>query len=1436
MPVTLNQLGTFATGVFDESAAEIVAHDPTTQRLFVVNGNTSSIDVLDINDPANPVLLSLIDLTPFGAGANSVAVQDGIVAVAVEAINTQDPGLVVFFDVNGNLLNQVQVGALPDMLTFTPDGTRVLVANEGEPGDGSPLVSGGFEEGLAGWTPTGDAVLATNTFGRGPVEGDSQAFLSTATNEVIGLDANFNPVAGGTAVPAANLPPNLVNVILPNTIEGSSLTQTFTATAGETLTFSYNFLTNETVGQNADPNFNDYAFISIEGATEVVNEVLADTTASFNPISNLDSFEQYEFFNETGFETFSYTFQTTGQFTLGVGVADVGEFTTVSGLLVDDFSLSNDPEGSISVVDLAGGVAGATVTNLDFNAFNGREEELRNRGVRIFPGVTVSQDVEPEYIAVAPDGNTAFVTLQENNAFAVLDLTNNTVQDILPLGFQNYSRGPATLQQFEFPTLPVLGTTPGGQQILLGGLSGLFFAGTAANGNLQFVTVPDRGPNGEPTDTDGDGQDERPFVLPDYQARVVRFELNEATGAIENLSEIPLVRPDGVTPITGRPNIPGVDEEPVDLNGTLLTYDELGADLEGIVIAPDGSFWMVDEYRPAIYHFSTDGILINRFVPEGTAALAAQPVGTFGTESLPAEYSNRRPNRGFEAIALDTDRNILYSFIQTPLANPDRATSDNSSVIRIVGIDPATGIPVEEYVYLLEDADVRPGGRVDKIGDAVYAGDGKFFVLERDASTSPTAKKFIFEIDINSATNLLSPNAPTLPAASTLEQLTPDQLAASGIRPVNKIKIANLPSLGYQAGDKPEGLALLPDGRLAVLNDNDFGLLDQPIPIDGTVPLNPNPVPVVLGLINFGEGNTLDASDADGVINLRNWPVYGLRQPDAIASFAANGSTYYITANEGDDRGEDARVADLVLDPQAFPNAAELQQDANLGRLTVSTLDGDLDGDGDYDQLFAYGGRSFTIWDEFGNLVYDSGDDLEERLAQLLPANFNSDNTENSFDTRSDNKGPEPEGLTIGIVDGRTYAFIGLERVGGVMVYDITEPTTPQFVEYINNRDFSGDPAAGTAGDLGPEGLTFIAAEDSPNGQPLLAVGNEVSGSTTLYGITEAAQPTADQILTQVGDNVFQVQGQATLLFSPEVEGGEDDPVNEYGFYTVDNAQGNIGPLAPGDTGYDQAALARSQQIFSVLTNPVGDTPTRQISFPPGALIRFYEIPASTTDAISAGQTPVDSLSLATSPTLEDNTVNFGDTSLEFETTDQQFPIGTFFQGFFPQGEIIDLDQQNGQQLEASYAVNSEAKFDNFFGLYIINDPNGGVDVDLDGVTDLLPGDAGYEQAAFGRTVLEVNLGGGSSSEGSLTLDGGLLLAPFIIANGTPDTFLAENPDNQGLDGNGPYAYFNYQAANPLGIDHFRLLGDNTFGAEDIFGGGDLDYNDLVFQVEFAVV
>jgi 2',3'-cyclic-nucleotide 2'-phosphodiesterase / 3'-nucleotidase / 5'-nucleotidase len=267
--------------------------------------------------------------------------------------------------------------------------------------------------------------------------------------------------------------------------------------------------------------------------------------------------------------------------------------------------------------------------------------------------------------------------------------------------------------------------------------------------------------------------------------------------------------------------------------------------------------------------------------------------------------------------------------------------------------------------------------------------------------------------------------------------------------------------------------------------------------------------------------NGLDASDEDNTIKIAEWPVKGMYQPDGIASYRYGRDTFLVTANEGDARdydgfAEEARVNDLNLDPVAFPDGDKLKQDTKLGRLTVTTATGDKNKDGIFEELYAFGARSFSIWDEHGKLVFDSGNDFEKIIAKRFPDFFNSDNGENNFDNRSDNKGPEPEDVTMVKIFGRVYAFIGLERIGGIMIYDVTNPYDVSFVDYFNSRDFTvptcldvdeeegcnqDDETNPDAGDLGPEIIHFIAADDSPNGKPLLAVSHEISGTTTLYEI-----------------------------------------------------------------------------------------------------------------------------------------------------------------------------------------------------------------------------------------------------------------------------------------------------------------------------------------------
>ena len=295
----------------------------------------------------------------------------------------------------------------------------------------------------------------------------------------------------------------------------------------------------------------------------------------------------------------------------------------------------------------------------------------------------------------------------------------------------------------------------------------------------------------------------------------------------------------------------------------------------------------------------------------------------------------------------------------------------------------------------------------------------------------------------------------------------------------------------------------------------------------------------------YGKG--IDASNRDDAINIQNWPVYGMYQPDAIATFKKNGQTFLLTANEGDSRdydgfSEEARVEDVVLNPYWFKNAETLQLEENLGRLKITTTMGNsFYGPEEYEFLFSYGARSFSIWKaNSGRQVYDSGEDFEQITGDLIPDYFNSNNDDNdSFDNRSDDKGPEPEAIEVGHVNGRDYAFIGLERVGGIMIYDITNPYNPKYVDYVNNRNFDADADTEQAGDLGIEDIRFVPADKSPNGKPILITGNEVSGTVTIFEIGEPGSFEESAVNQQAQLRVYPMPFTRTLNIQfPEAENG----------------------------------------------------------------------------------------------------------------------------------------------------------------------------------------------------------------------------------------------------------------------------------------------------------
>lgn len=343
------------------------------------------------------------------------------------------------------------------------------------------------------------------------------------------------------------------------------------------------------------------------------------------------------------------------------------------------------------------------------------------------------------------------------------------------------------------------------------------------------------------------------------------------------------------------------------------------------------------------------------------------------------------------------------------------------------------------------------------------------------------------------------------------------------------VKFAGPPGTTVAQDLEPEYITVAADNKKAWVSLQEANAI-------GIIDLEAMTIEVkALGFKDWGQ-YLIDYTNEDEVASFRKLPnVYGLYQPDSIASYQWNGATFIVSANEGDSRdwdaySEDIRAADII-DPDELNKtfSTELQGlydatggDDGLGRLKVTAALVDPDNDGVVEQLYAYGARSFSIWDQNVNIVYDSGDDFGRISAAILGNNFNSAHTENAGDNRSDDKGGEPEAIDVGIIEGRTYAFIAQERSGDLFVYDITNPFQATFSSHYINRDFSADfeldddldepcdTAEGVdctevplAGDLGPESIKFVPAADSPNGNPLLLIGNEVSGSVTVYQVTE---------------------------------------------------------------------------------------------------------------------------------------------------------------------------------------------------------------------------------------------------------------------------------------------------------------------------------------------
>lgn len=450
-----------------------------------------------------------------------------------------------------------------------------------------------------------------------------------------------------------------------------------------------------------------------------------------------------------------------------------------------------------------------------------------------------------------------------------------------------------------------------------------------------------------------------------------------------------------------------------------------------------------------------------------------------------------------EITAFDTDTNRLFvvnvelnelsvfdiSDLDSPQQNPSinlnaygtpNSVAISESLLAVAVEAPVKQNPGKVLLYNTENNELQQEFTVGSLPDMVtFSKDGNLIITANegepndDYTVDPYGTVSIIDLSDNSVV--------TLDFTAFSGQLT--TLESDGLRVFG-------PNATLAQDLEPEYVAVSDDSRTAwvTLQENNgiarINLVTKTI--DAIYPL---------GFKDYNHANnSIDASDRDLVKELKNWPVYGIYQPDAIVSVSINGVDYVISANEGDTRdyggfSEEVRVDDLMLDETVFPLAMDYQNEINLGRLKTTTTMGDDNNDGYHEAIYSFGARSFSIWSANGDLVYDSGNSISQETLMATPNRFNDD------DGRSDDKGAEPESVEILNIGNQRYIlFVGLERNDQVLVYDITNPTAPQFLSILSHT-----------GDEAPEGLLVVPSKDSPNGKDLLIVSNEDSGTVTIY-------------------------------------------------------------------------------------------------------------------------------------------------------------------------------------------------------------------------------------------------------------------------------------------------------------------------------------------------
>jgi 2',3'-cyclic-nucleotide 2'-phosphodiesterase (5'-nucleotidase family) len=1248
---------------FDESASEIPAFDPITKRVFISNDANTSLEVLELSKDTNgnPALAYLfnIDLSTIGGGVNAVSVSNGLVAIAVQNSDKQANGKVAIFSTNvtanGSPLATPTVGALPDHLTFSNDGSKIVVANEGEPNDDYDNDPHGSISiiNLSGSAGTGISTNVT-TLDFTSYNSKKQMLIGKGVR-IFGNDGNVTV--------AQDLEPEYVAITEDDT-------KAF-VTLQENNAFAVVDLVNLEITEILPLGYKDWGRLGLSFDASNKDDSI---NGGYNPFPwrvlgmyQPDSVVSYNVNGKNYFVT--------------ANEGDSRDYTGYSEeVRVKDLNLSYNNTTqfpSISLTDMAKleGLKKAHISNVDPSAsFLSDIRELKSIG---------------EVTALIPEASTA-----EGNASLLMNGQSGDTQ----FPFLSNMKALATVGEFDPKTGYTLTGYPDGQAAWLEDNSTIRVA-------YQSESYATMGKETYPWEmSSGVSFTGSHIHTIDYdRSAFADFLKNNDPASSMFKSSGKLFHT--IYNVFGNKVVPkdkgGLWGNQTDENGTMIEFADsmqlseadfffqsfCGAWYEkknryGSNKGFADDVWLTAEEWSIRYMFpnysqsvadSTMGLASIVVDIANETAYTVPALGQTGYEKLMpinpghtdyvvlvlAGYNHGQepaPNKIYVGIkgkdangtAIPATANARDQFLSRngllygKIYGLAVANADYNSTLGIATPDP-TAKMMDDYLKDANASDKFSGKfyptsfRWDGFDTPEAVKDTEMMLWEK-TSEQPTGYTF-FNGDTKTEHPAVDPDITKHRFVQNmtdeggllgfdLGDLTSQLTAANGALPtsldvnVTRLIAAIDGNMTLNVGGKgvgngttetaakhieknatkmvaPDGLfwAKTADADILIVDEdsgNDYGERKYALILNPTT-FEVNSTGYFLaqaggdknvrasyGLSAYG--NTFDyatTSEFSGSWNVSalvakkgNGSFYSPSeltgtQEEAINQALDHNNSKFIgviqhrsesggpVANFRNDRGGQILMFGLDLpiggrttsgssqhkaltfleaNSSAYTNPnKDIQDSDNLGRLKTTKANGDADGDGLYETIYAYGGRSFSIWDEDGKLIFDSGNDLEKIAREYLPNNYHASNDVNDGDNRSDDKGTEPEGLTIGKIGDTIYAFVGLERVGGIVAYDVTNPDAPIFLDYVNNRNFAYAPyeddddeedlnatALPLAKDLGPEGMVFVDSIDSPTGNPLLIVSNEVSGTTTVYtvGVSVPLMPVENLVVQSSGESI----------------------------------------------------------------------------------------------------------------------------------------------------------------------------------------------------------------------------------------------------------------------------------------------------------------------------